>query len=844
MLRVLFEWLDSHRAVYWLLAAVPTLALGGWAALGLKSASAKTPASPPWQERGFVCLLLFFLLAWRWPYLFSASEFNPDESEFIAGAMTLRHDPVFWGSVDGTTSGPLNFYALLPLSLLGLPFDYFTARLTDALLFWAALIACYRLFCSLAGPALAKLAVLPAAVFYAAATERDFVHYSSESVSLGLIALAALWSMRRPASAMFVAGLLPWAKLQTAPLAAVFVSWQIWTHWVRPGQKPGERWRHAGALAATALLPSLLGVAAVALSGQLEPFYRRYLLQNVAYVGDGFPLRAVVAELAARAQDTGHLTVWGGGMAMILLAGLFIHGRRQLRPNPLFWLSVALVGAAFVCILTPGRTSLHYLRFLIFPLTLCTGSILADLWSQPVRPAVAGVALFCSLLPLGWRLTLPAPEVFGRFAEHWRHPRTALGNILHAYRQPGASLAIWGWLNHTYVEAGMPQATRDTLSVWAILPSAQRDYYRQVYLADLQRSHPVFFVDTVGAGSPYLNKRPTQGHETFPALADHIRRHYRLLIELSYARVYARTDVAAPSWHDLQRLIAAGRMEGALPTDPDVMPLANPPRADLKGRSVQVIEPPTTLTWRLGGTEREARIEYGFLPRAYLEGRTNGADVIVELRMPGQPPLQIFSRELDPVNRPADRGMLSARMILPPYPPGTSLTLRATNGKFGDGAWDWVYFAGLQFVHSPFYLPSQFPRFNRTPDEVIASYPYLIGDSSDLLMLPPPADLIYHLDGDERMLRFEFGLQEGAYTNGGQTDGATYRVELQRRDHPPQILFERNLQPLDRPADRGRQHAEVILPPTTRAGDRLVIRIDPAGSNSWDWTSLSSLELR
>ena len=60
-----------------------------------------------------------FLLAWRWPFLLQASEYNPDESQLLAGALTLTRDPVFWRSVDGTTSGPLNFY-LHPHRLPGL----------------------------------------------------------------------------------------------------------------------------------------------------------------------------------------------------------------------------------------------------------------------------------------------------------------------------------------------------------------------------------------------------------------------------------------------------------------------------------------------------------------------------------------------------------------------------------------------------------------------------------------------------------------------------------------------------------------------------------------------------
>ncbi len=49
------------------------------------------------------------MLAFRWPVVWTPHQLNPDESQLIAGAITLRHDPVFWRSVDGSTAGPFGF---------------------------------------------------------------------------------------------------------------------------------------------------------------------------------------------------------------------------------------------------------------------------------------------------------------------------------------------------------------------------------------------------------------------------------------------------------------------------------------------------------------------------------------------------------------------------------------------------------------------------------------------------------------------------------------------------------------------------------------------------------------
>src|SRR4051794_23955123 len=111
MLKSLFEWFDAHAESYWIVATLPTLVLLLWSA-GAFWRQAE-PASSRKREALFAFLILAVLLAWRWPFLLSADEYNPDESQLIAGAITLRIDPVPWRSVDGFTSGPLNFYPLL-----------------------------------------------------------------------------------------------------------------------------------------------------------------------------------------------------------------------------------------------------------------------------------------------------------------------------------------------------------------------------------------------------------------------------------------------------------------------------------------------------------------------------------------------------------------------------------------------------------------------------------------------------------------------------------------------------------------------------------------------------------
>ena len=225
MLKMLFTWLDAHHGAYWAIALGPTLLLGGWI-LSAGKQEARGPVTPRplliWLD---AIILFLFLFAWRWPFLLVANEFNPDESQLIAGAITLSHDPIFWRSVDGTTSGPLNFYVLLPLHWLGLPLDYFTARLTGLLLIGGALFACHRALANAFGRAPAWLSILPATAFFATVTHTDLIHFSTEHLPLFLMGLCFWLLTQRPTGGRYHGHRWPPARIFTLCTLVAFTAY-------------------------------------------------------------------------------------------------------------------------------------------------------------------------------------------------------------------------------------------------------------------------------------------------------------------------------------------------------------------------------------------------------------------------------------------------------------------------------------------------------------------------------------------------------------------------------------------------------------------------------------------
>jgi len=709
MLNSLFRWLDLHPGSYWIPAGAASGLLFARLVLMVgreaRAAAAPAPWGAGWRD-GVV--LFLFLLAWRWPFLLAAQELNPDESQLISGALTLAHDPVFWRSVDGGSSGPLNYYLLLPWSWLGAPLDYFTARLTGLLLIAGALFITLRALTGAFGRSPAWLAILPAAAFFATVTHPELTHLSTEHLPLLLVAGAgALLAGRSPGDqgrlhlACLLAGALPWTKLQTTPIALALLAWAGWQVLREPLVAAGMRGRRLAVGAFAAALPTLLLAAMTAMTGQTEAALRRYFLQNFAYVGDGVPYREALGALWRNAQLDGRFPLFLGTVLAGLAAALVYFTRRRVRPPSLLLAAAGLTLAAALAVVGPRREFLHYVLLLPVPLVFCYGTALGGCWptlTARSRLVLAGVLLSAGLLPLVTRTLQPVPFVYGQFAENWRHPRSGTAAVLHALAGRDDSLGLWGWAGFLYVESGLRQATRDGNTLWSIVPNAQQAYHRAAYLTDLKRSAPAVFVDAVGQGAFTFEDRAVQSHENFPELAGYIRENYTLVVDVLDARIYARRGLASLGGLDQRRLwqlVRRGRPAERLNLSPPGSSLEQLQTRMIDHRRVVMLLPPVRVDWPLDEEVREVALEFGYDPVAYEQGRSNGTELYLELSEPSGT-RQVYHRFLDPARQAADRGPQSARVVLPAFGPDATLVLRTEPGQYGDNAWDWVYLAGLR----------------------------------------------------------------------------------------------------------------------------------------------------
>lgn len=545
----LLTWLDDHPLCYpWFVGAI----LAGALALALRAwfRPAETPA--PQSDWTWGLVLLAVLAAGRWPSMLIPAQLNPDESQFLAGAHTLAHDPVFWRSVDGTTSGPLNFLVLWPAGWLAGWDSYLGARLTALGLLAAAFTLLHQSLAIACRSHAMRLATLAAVTGLTLTNSVDLLHYSSELLSVAWLGVAAYAATRRWVAAGgpgwcalggLALGAIPMSKLQPVPLALVAgLAWVV----AEIISFRTNRSRHLVYLLAGAILPSALFIGQVILAGEWANFTTSYFLANLKYTaGQGFIGHQHETWLTKSQQEDSLLHLWLPGMLLWCVLALRPISDRTTRFVTI-GAAVAL-GVSVFCVLSPGRPFLHYWQLALPALTLLLGALLANLRTRPAR-AERWLAAVCALVLIGglWSHRLAKPNFFmGAFTYFEAHPRQPVSARVLAQAQPGEALAVWGWATQLYVETGLRQATRNADCAQVIAPGGLQEFFRYRYLADLMVNRPATFVDAVGPASIYFQSPALKHDRNFPELGAVIRHDYVLVDEIDGTQIYRRRDLVA-----------------------------------------------------------------------------------------------------------------------------------------------------------------------------------------------------------------------------------------------------------------------------------------------------------
>jgi hypothetical protein len=550
--------LGESQAWYLTISDGALLAFAGLAVAGAFSKRLHAGLASPFGTAAFLALAAFALLAARWPTFFVRDALNEDEAQALAQAITALHDPIPWLSFDGNTCGPLNTYILMLPALFGAHVSFLSTRAIAVLLEFGSAAALYGCAAVLYDAALARIAIVPPIAFFALITQPEFVHYSSERLSIVLAMFALLLlclAARRgyaPAllfSAGVVAGMIPFAKLQAVPLDAATLAVAAVAIAASASLDLRGKAVRAGALAAgTCAFPAVL-LAIVAAHGVLHDFWISYIASSLAYILWTYqPLSFVTRMPEFGPQFDLLFSVALAGAASLA----FCWKRTAPAQRNVYLASLVILAGALDAIYAPKRGTVHYVLFGVLPVACAAAAALGLIVSIWCTKEVAGVRR-------GWiafafaGASLLAQGAFARgdypylnaIADYLNGPPDATEALIERNLSEGDRLAIWGWRPKYFAFSYTRLGTRDAIGWYQFSPNMNPylDYYRARYISDLTRNRPRGFLD-VGPESYDREDKGRYGHEVFPELAAIVRRDYRLVGTVHFARFYLRRDAA------------------------------------------------------------------------------------------------------------------------------------------------------------------------------------------------------------------------------------------------------------------------------------------------------------
>ncbi|WP_128548031.1 ArnT family glycosyltransferase [Larkinella soli] len=531
----LIDWITSVRYSQRIYFALELLLIGSLLGVILVK---KLPFR---RQSAFLILSALTVLLLRIPNTLLPEQ-NLDESVIIAGSGMMIQEPKIWGSFDGTTVGPIHYY-LLTLSywLLG-AVNYTSIRLIGLIFcIIPGIVFVYHAIRQLYGNQTAYAVAFGYTLCMATISSFEFIAYSSEVVPNLLLAvevfcLSAVMAgkgFRYAGLLCFVAGLMPYTKLQGVPLAGTLVIY-LFIELYRQ-----LTFRKTVVLLLLGLAPTFLVGLYLLTNDLFFDFYHSYILFNLEYAGSGLRWGLVPEMLFGSAETPGGtpdiLPYVLFTFAVISLQGLrlFYSGTHVRKIRIIFVLY--LLAVVWFSVIKSGQSFRHYLNLFFVPLFWGLGVV----WGESRRmlgpdTLLYRLGLYIPFLAI-FLVKAPARNQGIEYAYRQQKPPEPLVAAIRALAKPTDRLGIWGHGNlaHLYCHTCLLPGTRDAFASRQIDPSSLQTYFLRRYVGDLHRNRPRFIVED-GRYQYYQTRLTTIDPEYF--------RGYTIQAVHDSVRLYVRKD--------------------------------------------------------------------------------------------------------------------------------------------------------------------------------------------------------------------------------------------------------------------------------------------------------------
>ena len=514
-------------------------------------------------------ILLAIILILRLP-AFWTPILDVDESQFAGFASTLLDGGLpYVDSVDTKPLGIYWFFAAI-FFLFGRN-NMIAVHAATALLVFATALYCYRIARRLYSERAGQLAAL----FYAVFTTTYIPKFISTSIVIIMMLPLTMsifytisWEERRKDRSLILAGLLFGVaclfKYQAGINLVLVALYFLLFAPLYLSREPGRPiFRPFLIFTLSSACVGLLFFTYLKWAGVWEEFRFWSIEGSLAYIETGALSQSILPKLAVRggAFVASGLLLWyfGGREVASLTRHVFTslkHSRRRLEEYLiLFWFFLSVIP---VC--TGGRFFGHYFIQLLPALAILASAPASRLLSasrrggKSLRRRVLAIFAVGLIIPSVGFFTARvfADQIYTALGEDNPNSYRPLGEYVRDRTDPDQTIFVWGFATPTYFFAHRRPASRFLWCDWLTgrtpgSPTARNRFFDttslitrgswEMLFEDLKKNRPVYFIDTsVGNYHDYI-KYPI---DKYRALADYIRRHYRLEARHAGADFYRR----------------------------------------------------------------------------------------------------------------------------------------------------------------------------------------------------------------------------------------------------------------------------------------------------------------
>ncbi|SEI96844.1 hypothetical protein SAMN04487995_2795 [Dyadobacter koreensis] len=498
----------------------------------------------------YLPILLTFTFLLRLPYILNI-EVNVDTSTWISSLISIEHYPDrLWTFFNYTDSRPLTVFPLILISGLGVEVNYYTSECLG-IIFWLSTV--FFLFKTLNLYLFKSFSLVISwglCLFIGTMFLSDYTSYNSEQLGILLLTASTYGYLRylnhktkQDFSITFsglILGSLPYVKFQNVPMGLLIAVMLI----IEIIQR--REWKRFWQLIGGGLLPTLSINIYYLSENKLMVFWNNYFWNYFYYsyttqfsnvpISERFNPVRIINFIYYSANSR----IYMFSVTFVIFTAL-ISCRNTIRTwdnmqKKTIIFSVLFTLISLYSILQSGNSFQHYRLYLLVPITLLLGLLIAFA-AQQYRKNLALAFLVCCTVMAGFNL-YTRPEKTDTSFENLDF---AVLRLIEKESKANEPIVVWGWRDQLYVRSKRAMGFRDAHTFHFSLKSKLIPFWTKDFLQDMETNKPVLFIDTTKPADYSIFSRMLLPYERVPVINTYIKKHYTLLATIEGLRIFKRT---------------------------------------------------------------------------------------------------------------------------------------------------------------------------------------------------------------------------------------------------------------------------------------------------------------